>query len=140
MFKWTFFYFHLLPLDKWDWCKTGTLNVQPWAITVIVNWRFFNKLYYDVKKKVTEHWKSATFIPIILCEMGIQWYNTQYIYLQCLVIIKWKTCMWWTTYDIPMWNNVLWWRPFWTSDPHKWNFIRIFHVLVLRRNVLLVFS
>ena len=31
---------HLLPLDKWDWCKTGTLNVWPWVIKVIVNRRF----------------------------------------------------------------------------------------------------
>ena len=53
MFKWTFyFYFHLLPLDKWDWCKTGTLNVCFCAIKVIVNRRFLNILYYDVKKKV----------------------------------------------------------------------------------------
>jgi hypothetical protein len=35
------FDFHLLPLDKWDWCKTGTLNVQPWAINVIVNRWYF---------------------------------------------------------------------------------------------------
>ena len=42
MFKWTFyFYFHLLPLDKGDLCKTGTLNVHSWAIKVIVNRRFW---------------------------------------------------------------------------------------------------
>ena len=40
----------MLPLDKWGWCKTGTLNVEPWAIKVIVNRLFFNKLYHEVKK------------------------------------------------------------------------------------------
>jgi hypothetical protein len=49
MFKWTFFYFHLLPLDKWDWCKTGTLNVHSWAIKVIANRRFW--INYKMKKK-----------------------------------------------------------------------------------------
>ena len=49
IFKWTFFYFHLLSLDKWDWCKTGTLKVRSCAIKVIVN-RIFWINYYDVKK------------------------------------------------------------------------------------------
>ena len=53
MFKWTFyFYFHLLPLDKWDLCKTGTLNVHSWAIKVIVNRRFWiNYIMMEKKKK-----------------------------------------------------------------------------------------
>jgi hypothetical protein len=46
-----FFIFHLLPLDNWDWCKTGILKVQLWTIMVIVNIRFLNKLYYDKKKQ-----------------------------------------------------------------------------------------
>ena len=51
MFKWTFyFYFHLLPLDKWDLCKTGTLNVHSWVIKVIVN-RIFWINYIMMKKK-----------------------------------------------------------------------------------------
>ena len=51
MFKWTFyFYFHLLPLDKWDLCKTGTLNVHSWVIKVIVNRRFWIN-YIMMKKK-----------------------------------------------------------------------------------------
>jgi hypothetical protein len=29
-------YFHLLPLDKWDLCKTGTFNVHSWAIKVML--------------------------------------------------------------------------------------------------------
>jgi hypothetical protein len=40
-----------------DWCKTGTLNVQPWVTNVIVNgwWFFFNKLYYDFRKQIWFH-------------------------------------------------------------------------------------
>jgi hypothetical protein len=46
-----FFIFHLLPLDNWDWCKTGILKVQLWTIMVIVNIRFLYKLYYDKEKQ-----------------------------------------------------------------------------------------
>ena len=48
---WNMFYFHLLPLDKWDLCKTGTLNVHSWAIKVIVNRRFWIN-YIMIKKKI----------------------------------------------------------------------------------------
>ena len=53
MYKWIFyFYFHLLPLDKWDLCKTGTLNVHSWAIKVIVNRRFWiNYIMMQNQKK-----------------------------------------------------------------------------------------
>jgi len=55
MFKWTFFlfiFFHLLPLDKWNWCKTGTLNVRSCAIKVNVNRRFWiNHIMMEKKKK-----------------------------------------------------------------------------------------
>ena len=36
------FYFHLLPLDKWDWCKAGALNVHLWDIKGIENMRLLN--------------------------------------------------------------------------------------------------
>jgi hypothetical protein len=44
-----FFNFQLLPLDKWDWCKIGTLMCNPGPLRL--NRRFLNKLYYDVKYK-----------------------------------------------------------------------------------------
>ena len=45
--------FHLLPMNKWDLCKAGVLNVQSWAIKVIVDrlfspdntWRWWNTAY-----------------------------------------------------------------------------------------------
>jgi hypothetical protein len=47
-------YFHLLPLDKWDLCKTGTLNVHSWAIKVIVNRRFWINYIMMKKKKKSQ--------------------------------------------------------------------------------------
>jgi hypothetical protein len=39
--------FTCYPLDKWDWCKTGTLNIQPWAIKVSKQ-TFLNELYSSI--------------------------------------------------------------------------------------------
>jgi hypothetical protein len=65
MFKWTFyFYFHLLPLDKSDLCKTGTLNVHSWVIKVIVNRRFWIN-YIMMKKKRKRCYKSPISVTSI---------------------------------------------------------------------------
>jgi hypothetical protein len=68
MFKWTFyFYFHLLTLDKWDLCKTGTLNVY---INVIVNRRFWINYIMMLKKtKYKQLWLGCLTPLSTICQL-----------------------------------------------------------------------
>jgi hypothetical protein len=74
-FKWTFyFHFHLLPLDKWDLCKTGSLNVHSWAIKVIVNRRFW--INYIMMKKKRKKKKLWAVLDTTVCDKVCQWLAT----------------------------------------------------------------
>ena len=90
MFKWTFyFYFHLLPLDKWDLCKTGTLNVHSWAIKIIVNRRFWIN-YIMMKKKKTKKPQKHCNIAMI----GMIWSKYTEPYMALTISFGWNWLHW----------------------------------------------